>query len=117
MIATSRNLESILSRKAAGHLRAFQAEIHARFPGKISRVILFGSRARGDARRDSDYDVAVFVRDLENRRAINHVFAEIAYPHILEGIYIRPFAVPSDFLDVAQRDGLARSIARDGVAI
>ena len=27
---------------------------------KIERVVLFGSRARGDARSDSDYDVAVF---------------------------------------------------------
>jgi predicted nucleotidyltransferase len=27
----------------------------------IERVVLFGSRARGDARPDSDYDVAVFL--------------------------------------------------------
>jgi predicted nucleotidyltransferase len=27
---------------------------------RLERVILFGSRARGDARPDSDYDVAVF---------------------------------------------------------
>ena len=30
---------------------------------KIERVVLFGSRARGDARPDSDYDVAVFLND------------------------------------------------------
>ena len=30
---------------------------------KPQRVILFGSRARGEAREDSDYDVAVFLRD------------------------------------------------------
>jgi hypothetical protein len=28
------------------------------------RVVLYGSRARGEAGRDSDYDVAVFLRDL-----------------------------------------------------
>jgi predicted nucleotidyltransferase len=28
----------------------------------IERVVLFGSRARGDARPDSDYDVAVFLQ-------------------------------------------------------
>jgi predicted nucleotidyltransferase len=31
--------------------------------GNIERVVLFGSRARGDARPDSDYDVAVFLND------------------------------------------------------
>ena len=29
----------------------------------VSRIILFGSRARGDARPDSDYDLLVIVRD------------------------------------------------------
>lgn len=29
----------------------------------IECVVLFGSRARGDARPDSDYDVAVFLND------------------------------------------------------
>jgi uncharacterized protein len=36
---------------------------------RIERVVLFGSRARGDATADSDYDVAVFLRDLPNRWA------------------------------------------------
>jgi len=34
---------------------------------RIERVVLFGSRARGDAGEDSDYDVAVFLRDLTDR--------------------------------------------------
>jgi uncharacterized protein len=29
--------------------------------------VLFGSRARGDAHEDSDYDVAVFLKDLTDR--------------------------------------------------
>ena len=29
----------------------------------IERVVLFGSRARGNARPDSDYDIAVFLND------------------------------------------------------
>jgi predicted nucleotidyltransferase len=34
-------------------------------PQRIERVVLFGSRARGDANPDSDYDIAVFLRGME----------------------------------------------------
>lgn len=33
---------------------------------KIERVVLFGSRARGDARPGSDYDIAVFLNGLDS---------------------------------------------------
>jgi predicted nucleotidyltransferase len=41
----------------------FRAELDALYGERIERVVLFGSRARGDARADSDYDVAVFLKD------------------------------------------------------
>ncbi len=31
---------------------------------RIERAVLFGSRARGDAKSDSDYDVALFLKNL-----------------------------------------------------
>jgi predicted nucleotidyltransferase len=34
---------------------------------RIERVVLYGSRARGDAGPDSDYDVAVFLHGISNR--------------------------------------------------
>lgn len=34
---------------------------------RLDRIVLFGSRARGDAREDSDYDVAVFLKTLPDR--------------------------------------------------
>ncbi len=34
---------------------------HRLFGSRIERIVLFGSRARGDARPDSDYDVMVFL--------------------------------------------------------
>ncbi len=37
------------------------------YSDRIDRVVLFGSRARGDARSDSDYDVAVFLRGMLDR--------------------------------------------------
>ena len=42
----------------------FRKELNEAYEArKIERVVLFGSRARGDARPDSDYDVAVFFTD------------------------------------------------------
>lgn len=33
---------------------------------KLERVVLFGSRARGDVRADSDYDIAVFLTSFDS---------------------------------------------------
>jgi predicted nucleotidyltransferase len=35
------------------------------------RVILFGSRARGTAQEESDYDLLVVVRDVQNEREVS----------------------------------------------
>lgn len=37
----------------------------ALYGARLERVVLYGSRARGDARPDSDYDVAVFLSPFE----------------------------------------------------
>jgi predicted nucleotidyltransferase len=42
-------------------LRKFRAALDEVYGERIERVVLYGSRARGDARPDSDYDVAVFL--------------------------------------------------------
>ena len=43
-------------------LNCFRAALDDVYGERIERVVLFGSRARGDARPDSDYDIAVFLR-------------------------------------------------------
>ena len=45
-------------------LKRFRAALDALYGDRIERVVLYGSRARGDHREDSDYDVAVFLYDL-----------------------------------------------------
>ena len=42
-------------------VRRIQAQIHP------ARILLFGSRARGDARADSDFDLAVVVAQMGNK--------------------------------------------------
>jgi uncharacterized protein len=48
-------------------LKRFRAALDQIYGDRLERVVLFGSRARGDAHADSDYDVAVFLHDLTDR--------------------------------------------------
>lgn len=48
-------------------LNRFKAALDAMYGSRIERVVLFGSRARGEARDDSDYDIAVFLKSLGDR--------------------------------------------------
>ena len=45
-------------------LTKFRAVLEKEYGRRIERVVLFGSRARGDADDASDYDVALFLNDL-----------------------------------------------------
>jgi predicted nucleotidyltransferase len=45
-------------------LSRFRVALAELYGDRLERVVLFGSRARGDAHEDSDYDVAVFIKDL-----------------------------------------------------
>jgi predicted nucleotidyltransferase len=44
-------------------LKRFRAAVAEIYGDRLERVVLFGSQARGDAKPDSDYDVAVFIKD------------------------------------------------------
>jgi len=44
-------------------VRRFRAALADTYGARLERVVLFGSRARGDFRPDSDYDIAVFIRE------------------------------------------------------
>ena len=48
-------------------LSGFRQAMRELYGPRIERVVLYGSRARGDAKPDSDYDIAVFLRDLSSR--------------------------------------------------
>jgi predicted nucleotidyltransferase len=45
-------------------LAKFRAALDAMYGERIERVVLYGSQARGEARPDSDYDVAVFLNGM-----------------------------------------------------
>ena len=58
-------------------LTRFRAAVVEIYGDRLERVVLFGSRARGDAREDSDYDVAVFLRGMGDRFAEMNLLADL----------------------------------------
>lgn len=114
--------------KAARRLFAFAEKARALSPLPVLEVLLFGSRARADSRRESDWDVAVVVHDSHGidarraRRKALRVFADIALPDISEGFHLRPIVVPAavvtpDPIAWKVSPDLARNIRADGVLI
>src|SRR5579883_2919380 len=96
-------------------LKRFRAALNEIYGNRIDRVVLFGSRARGDAQPDSDWDVAVFLRGGAGFAELK-ALSSTTYDLLLEtGQFIQPLALP------VEREGedslLMGSIRRDGVVV
>jgi uncharacterized protein len=48
-------------RESAALPERYRRRVLAAFPGQVERIVLFGSRARGEAHAESDWDFAVFL--------------------------------------------------------
>ena len=97
-------------------LQRFRAALDALYGERIERVVLYGSRARRDARGDSDYDVAVFLHDLTNRRHEVRRMVPIVVDIIDDTgavIHVMPYRAGS----YEDRTSLMREIRIEGVAL
>lgn len=75
-----RTARDILPHAAASRLADYKRAVEHALSG-MEKLILFGSRARGPAREDSDHDVAIIVRNLSDRRHVRRVLSDLAYDH------------------------------------
>jgi predicted nucleotidyltransferase len=73
----------------------------------------------GDNRPDSDADVAVIGRPIENRWSVKRQIIEDTYPILLAtGLYIQPRLLEEGELDDPERSSnpdLVRNVWRDGI--
>ncbi len=60
-------------------LADFVAALRAKYGDNLDRVLLFGSRARGDYDEDSDVDLIVVLRHIEDNRAVRKDIRNLAY--------------------------------------
>ena len=95
-------------------LKRFRAALDALYGDRIERVVLYGSRARGDAREDSDYDVAVFLHELTERWREVHRIVEVE-TDILDDTGAVINAMPFPAGAYRQRTGFMREIRLEGV--
>ena len=115
-------MSSSLHRRPAGAqeplddpiLQRIRSSIEAIYGDRIERMVLFGSRARGEAHPDSDYDVAVFLTDLTDRWRESHRLANLRTDLLAEtGAFLEawPFRAGS----WRDRTPLMHEIRRDGI--
>jgi predicted nucleotidyltransferase len=95
-------------------LKRLRAALDDMYGDRLERVVLFGSRARGDAREDSDYDVAVFLKGLTDRWAKLDRLADLGTDILDEtGEFIR--AMPYRAGSYEERTPLMHEIRTGGI--
>jgi predicted nucleotidyltransferase len=102
-----------------GAVRAFLARLPADV--RLKYAILYGSRARGEHKPDSDADLALIVAERAADWQLVGSLAELAYDVFLDyGILIQPVPVSlSHWLNPERfpRPGFLRNVARDGIVL
>jgi predicted nucleotidyltransferase len=97
-------------------LKRFRAALDELYGDQLERVVLYGSRARGDHRPDSDYDVAVFIRGystlIEELRRLASIATEI-----LLDTDVDISAIPFPAGAYRERTGFMHELRLDGIDI
>lgn len=96
-------------------VREFKRRAEQALAGRLKKVMLYGSRARGKARRASDWDVAVFIKgavSAAEATTLSHIGSDLFFDR---GWNIHPVALP------ARRESedsfFLRNVRRDGIAV
>ena len=95
-------------------LAKFRTALLEMYGERLERVVLYGSRARGDAGAESDYDVAVFLKDLSDRWAEADRIA-VAVTNILNETGVVIHAMPYRAGAYRERTPLMHEIRREGL--
>lgn len=95
-------------------LTRFRAALSKVYGDQMEHVVLYGSRARGDHRADSDYDIGVFVKDAGNFYEESGRLATIT-TDILEDTGAVISATPFPAGAYRERTGFMHELRKDGL--
>lgn len=99
-----------LSPTEAAVLTRFADQVRAQYGDRVSRIALFGSRARREGHEESDLDVAVILADVD--QALRRALIDLATDLFLETeMRISPLVLSQDEFDTLLRLGRGVAIA------
>ncbi len=97
-------------------LEEIRDRLHDLYGDRLRGVVLFGSRARGDHRPDSDYDVAVLLSGYDYTMPEVFRLAELSWDIQARSgaiVSFKPFPPRREWRDTL----LSRAVKRDGVVL
>ncbi|MBS7249113.1 MAG: nucleotidyltransferase domain-containing protein [Candidatus Freyarchaeota archaeon] len=95
-------------------LQKFVEAVKKRYSGKIERIFLFGSYARGEYGEESDIDVLI-IGDVPLDGLV-----EISFPLLLKyGVYISPHVMTGEHFSLLEREGYGfiKNVKKEGRVI
>ena len=97
-------------------LKRFKAEVEKVLADRLDRVVLFGSRSRGDAEPDSDFDLLVTVRSLQktDRKRVFDVAADLSLEY---GTVLAVLLLPATDFTEDRYFYLYENIQREGQVV
>jgi len=92
----------------------FVQKLKEKFGDMIESIIVFGSYARGESKKESDVDVLI-VGDIKLDDVI-----DVAYPIFLKsGVYISPIVMSRDYFEMlkAEKTGFIENVLKEGITL
>jgi predicted nucleotidyltransferase len=97
-------------------LAAIKKRLYETLGDNVQQIILFGSRARGDAERDSDYDILLLVE--KRTEALEDQMDDVAYEMLDRyGAVVVIFVDEMEIFEREVHEPLFCNIRQEGIAL
>ncbi len=98
----------------------FASAVRVHYGPRLKGIYLYGSRARGDARPDSDVDIAVVLDRVDGLWAEVHDLCKLSYEFLSDGVYIEARPIAEEIWrdpGLHRNPSLVRAMKRDALIL